>query len=328
MKRILIVDVNPERLKTISGVIEKESGLCEVYTAQDGNEAVDIIHKTNLDLVITGLEIHGMDVFELLTFINTDFPHIKVIIMADRKSKLVTARIKEMGGVVFSENKMDLNTLSRRVFTDLQIDIGGKIQGISLPSFLQMLELEGKSCNLSVVSGSKKGFLYLLDGKLIAAKTGKLSGKEAALEIIGWDQVLIEIDYSPSNVKQQFDVPLMRILLESRRRIDEKRSQGNQKRAHDRYECLVAVDYDIEDWAYQSNIKNISLGGAFIEVNQPVRLGEEIVLTLTTGNPARTCNITGTIMRRDGKGIGVKFNELSLLQMAMVEMIIKNKEEN
>lgn len=326
MKNVLIVDVDPEKLKIISDVIENKTTMCQVYTAQDGIDAVDIINTFDLHLVITSLEIPGVDGFELLAFLSSEHPKIKVIVMTSTKSKMVKAQIIDMGGAVVSGGKPDLSTLTKRIFTELQIDSGGKVQGISLPSFLQMMELEGKTCTLSIVSGNKKGFLYFFNGNLIAAKNGKMNGKDAALEIIGWDQVVIEIDYSRCNIKQELKIPLMSLLLESRRMLDEKQNKGVQKRAHERYECLVSVDYDIDDWAYQSYIKNISIGGAFIEMNHPVKMGEEIVLTFTSDDPPRICNITGTVVRRDGKGIGVKFSELSLLQKDMIDMIIKNKE--
>ena len=97
MKNILIVEVNPEKLKALSTVIENKSGMCAVHTAQDGIEAVDIINRTPLDLVITSLEIPGVDGFELLTFLASDFPHVKTIIMTSTKSQMVTAKIKELG---------------------------------------------------------------------------------------------------------------------------------------------------------------------------------------------------------------------------------------
>ncbi len=138
---------------------------------------------------------------------------------------------------------------------------------------------------------------------------------------------MIEIGYSRCPVEKEIDTPVISILLESQRIQDEQNYKGIQKREHERFECLVAIDYDIDDWAYRSNIKNISISGAFIEVNHPVTIGKKIVLTFSTGTPPKSCNILGTIMRRVGKGIGIMFDDLSNTQREMVEMVIKNKEK-
>ena len=49
-------------------------------------------------------------------------------------------------------------------------DVGGQIHGISLPSFLQMSEMEGATYSLKVTSGNRSGYLYLDGGSLIAAQ--------------------------------------------------------------------------------------------------------------------------------------------------------------
>lgn len=325
MKTILIVDSDAGKIKELAKIIEKRTGMCHIHLAQDGIEAVNIIDNHKLDLVLTSVDIPGIDGLELLTYIGKDYPDVKVIVMVSERSKIVSAQIKKLGGAVFPENTVTLSNIANRVFADLQFESGGKIQGISLPSFLQMIELEGKTCTLAILSGEKKGYLYFFEGTFIAAKTGEITGKAAALEILGWEHIVIEIDYSALNVNQQVNMPLMSLLLESRRMLDEKGIRGHQQRAHERYDCVVSVDYDIDDWAYISYLRNISEGGAYIEMNQPVKLGEEIILTFSTENPPRSCNISGTVVRRDERGVGVKFNELSLLQREMIDLVIKSK---
>ena len=323
MKNVLIVDVDPEKLKNISRAIEKKTGFCRIFTAQDGLEAVDIIEHHRLNLVITRIEIPGVDGFEILAYLSKHYPHVKVIVMTSSKSQLAAGRIQQLGGTLYADSPADMEGLNSIIFAELQIDLGGRVHGISLPSFLQMMELEGKSCKLLVTSGHKSGILYFFNGSLIAATCEQISGKEAALNILGWDQITIEIDYSAFHVKNKISGSLMSLLLESRRQVDESRTTGSQKRSHERHKCLVSVDYDLGDWSYRSYIKNISLGGAYIEMSHPVKVGEEIMLTLTSPPPVKTCHITAVVVRRDRNGVGVKFNELSLLQKEMIDMILR-----
>ena len=102
---------------------------------------------------------------------------------------------------------------------------GGNLLGISVPSLLQMIESEQKSCTLRVTSQEKKGYLYIKDGELIAAETDRLSKENAVYEIISWDEPVIEIkDTIPVKEKEIFQ-PLMSVLMEGFRLRDEKLSE-------------------------------------------------------------------------------------------------------
>lgn len=67
--------------------------------------------------------------------------------------------------------------------------VGTSIDGISMASFLQLLEMERKSCTLVVTRGNKKGHLYFQEGQLIDAEYVGIFGLEAAYVILSWDSV-------------------------------------------------------------------------------------------------------------------------------------------
>ena len=115
----------------------------------------------------------------------------------------------------------------------------------------------------------------------------------------------------------------MNLLLESHKTQDEKRVKKDEQRQHPRFECLVDVDFDISEWSYDGVVKNISFGGVYIETHHPVTIDSEINLTLTSMDDERHCNIRGTVVRRDAKGIGVQFHELSLYQQKVVKSYLK-----
>jgi hypothetical protein len=98
----------------------------------------------------------------------------------------------------------------------------GKLLGISLPSFLQMIESEQKSCTLRVTYQGKTGYLYIKNGKLIAAEADSLSKEKAAYEIIVWDEPVIEIKDTFPAKEKEISQPLMAILMEAYRLRDEK----------------------------------------------------------------------------------------------------------
>jgi len=123
------------------------------------------------------------------------------------------------------EDVRGLETLVNKFLSKKKIetvsDVGGQIHGISLPSFLQMSEMEGATYTLKVTSGSRNGHLYLSDGSLIAARYGDYSGNDAAYRIIGWDNAAIQIQAAEPDRKREIHDPLMHVMMESLKIKDE-----------------------------------------------------------------------------------------------------------
>jgi len=99
--------------------------------------------------------------------------------------------------------------------------LSGRLQGVSLPSFLQMSEMEGSTCTLKIRSGQEVGTMHILEGKLIDAETKNLRHKEAAYAILCWDNTEIEILKSSGRKKNEIGLPLMHILMEALKKKDE-----------------------------------------------------------------------------------------------------------
>ncbi len=115
-------------------------------------------------------------------------------------------------------------TLSHSSFQKMDTHVGGQIHGISIPSFLQMAEMEQASFCLHVVSGDFKGRLFLQDGVLLDAETDELAGCQAAYRIISMENASIEIYPAEENRADNIHQPLMHVLMESLKIKDEKTS--------------------------------------------------------------------------------------------------------
>ena len=122
-----------------------------------------------------------------------------------------------------------LGTLVQKFLSQKKIetiaDVGGQIHGISLPSFLQMSEMEGATYALKVTSGSRTGHLYLDGGSLIAAQLEGLAGNEAAYRIISWEHAAIQIEAADPDQVREIHDPLMQVMMESLKIKDEAGDQ-------------------------------------------------------------------------------------------------------
>jgi hypothetical protein len=127
-------------------------------------------------------------------------------------------------GTVDEESLRQLlnKALSQAAIEQAGEGVGGRLQGISLPSFLQMSEMEGSSFTLKVFSGQRRGVLYVREGNLIAAETRGIKGREAAYRIISWEKVAIQITDADPEVDDEIQQPLMHVLMESLKIKDEQ----------------------------------------------------------------------------------------------------------
>ena len=144
-----------------------------------------------------------------------------------RKVNVITVHLGLHNPVILDEDYSKIRmlvteTITQRVSEEMEDGMAGQVTGISLPSFLQMSEMEGSTCSLRIRSADKTGMLHLLDGTLIDAETDELKHKEAAYEVIAWDNPSIEILKAVGRTKNEIQVPLMHLLMDSLRIKDQK----------------------------------------------------------------------------------------------------------
>lgn len=324
MKNILIVDNDPIMLYTLGGLLKSHINVLRILSAVSMRSALKILESKEVHLLITGMHMSEMDTFKLLSLFESDYPEIKAIVITHNASSMFRNNIKQMPAVIAFNQAIEISLLTKRILTELQIDFGGQLRGITITSILQMLELEELSCTLLVTAKGKVGTIYIARGKPTAAKMGWLMGKPAILQILTWQNVLIDIDYVPRDVPQEIDMSLMNLLLESGQIMDEKRSQRFNMRKHIRYDCLVGVEYNISNWNYQCYMRDISEGGAYIETEQPVRVGQQLMVSLFSPALEQSSDINGEVVRRDTKGFGVRFGELTLKQKQVIRSLIES----
>ena len=246
------------------------------------------------------------------------------MVLTDVVSSTLKSKIDQVGVSAYLEEPINMDALTELLLAELKIAYGGRIRDISLSSFTQMLELEGNSCVLRVRGGHETGELFFSKGELVAAKLGEVSGKKAAVDILGWPKTLIDIDFAPFEKEREINIPLMSLLLESHKAEDERQVKNAEMRQHQRYDCHITVEFDISDWSYEGIINDISLGGVYIETHHPVTVGSEIMLAMTSLDDWRHCTIKGTVVRRDAKGVGVVFQGLSLYQQQVIQSYLKS----
>ncbi|MGD9214793.1 MAG: response regulator [Desulfobacteraceae bacterium] len=94
----------------------------------------------------------------------------------------------------------------------------GYVEGFAISSFVQVIELEGKSCNVVVLADGKKGCLFIRNGSIINAKTDSLDGEKAAIEILGWENAQIRLSPPNKKIKRVIESSLTQLAAADSRR--------------------------------------------------------------------------------------------------------------
>ena len=234
MKNVLIVDDEKVFLLSLSDGLKSYSDEFNVLIAFNGKEAVKILNSTKIDLVVTDLKMPEMDGFQLLAYLTRHFPDIPTIVMTAFGTPDMEAKLLTMGATQYLEKPLDFDVLADNIRQYVaRDDSQGHIKGITLGTFLQFLEMEGKTCTLTVTSNERIGSLYFLEGELINAKTETSEGEQAAYEIIGWDETEIEINYLCKNKTKTITSPLSFVLMESCKIKDEVPKQLEEQETKD-----------------------------------------------------------------------------------------------
>lgn len=226
MKNVLIVDDEEQLLLTMQAGFESFKDRFEIMTARNGIQASEILAATRIDLVVTDLKMPEMDGFALLAFLKNNFPDIPAIVMTAFATPDIEARLDQAGIIRMLEKPVDFEELIQLITDQLEKgQTGGVLTGISLQSFLQLIEMEQNTCLMEVSSPQCKqqGLLYFNKGVLYDAVYDKLIAEEAVYAMIAVDDVKISFRPLPSKkMKRRIKASLMTLIMEGVRRKDER----------------------------------------------------------------------------------------------------------
>ncbi|CAK8714274.1 Response regulatory domain-containing protein [Candidatus Electrothrix laxa] len=222
-QQVLIVDDEPELLLSISSGFENNARF-QLTTAHNGKEALDILLRIPMDLVVTDLRMPVMDGVELLAAMTESFPKVPNIVMTAFGTPVIEQQLKKAGTMEVLEKPLDIDALEQAInrALDLHEHRNDGLAGISLANFLQIVAMEQKTAALKVAHlNGKTGYLFFVEGKLIDAKYDNIIAEEAVLEMLVWENVRLSMTkLSPPLPKPKIQSELMSLLLEAAHRKD------------------------------------------------------------------------------------------------------------
>lgn len=249
MYDILIVDDDLFALALLEEQLKSYGDFFTPVYASNGREAVEILGQEDISLLVTDLIMPGdISGWDLIDYIENFHPHIPIVVITgcvdEEKIEQLRPRVRQI-----LMKPIKVRQLVRIVTGILNEDItSGSLKGISVGAFLQLLEIDGRTCLLEIGNSPKnKGLLYVNGGKLYDAEYEGLRGEQAAQKIIAMDNVQFQIKALPKiEIRQQIKTDLMSIIMESMKQKDEELDSEDMAKAEEE-DCCSLCGVDMEE---------------------------------------------------------------------------------
>lgn len=111
--RVLLVDDENDFLATLASRLELRD--LKVSTATRGEEALEVMSESDVDVVVLDLSMPGMDGLETLKRIKERVPESEVIILTGHGSIRAGVEAMKLGAEDFMEKPVDINQLLEKI---------------------------------------------------------------------------------------------------------------------------------------------------------------------------------------------------------------------
>ncbi len=224
IKNVLIVDDDKEMLLALKEGFKRYQESFAVLLAEDGLQALEKLKANVISLVVTDLKMPRMDGFELLAHVMEHYPDIPVIMITGYSTPEMELLARQGGAVGYISKPFLIENLARQILATLRKESeGGTLHNVSSGMFLQLIEMEQKTCTIRLEdkSSGEKGILFFREGVLLDSRVNNLKGESAAYKIFAWDEVNLSIQNGCALTENKIRKDLQNIILEAMRQKDE-----------------------------------------------------------------------------------------------------------
>jgi CheY-like chemotaxis protein len=239
-KIILLVEDEKSLLESMRIWLRDNPAGFSVIVASDGAEGLAQVELYRPELVVSDVHMPVKDGFELLLDCRQAYPGIRFILMSAYGTRDMEIQSRRYGVFRFLHKPVDLAHLEGTIVEVLSestaLTTGGFLQGISIPGFVQLLNMERQSLVLSIRGpGGKEGRIHLIDGEIIHAVTGGLKGDAAAEALLGWEQADMFISRDVPKADRTITQRLQFLVMNAMRVKDERARDDNNIRSFENW---------------------------------------------------------------------------------------------
>ncbi|MDA8137845.1 MAG: response regulator [Desulfobacteraceae bacterium] len=200
MDKVLIADEDAQLLMILADSLDKYRSDFEVITVTNGLEAILALQKETYAAVITEIRMPKVNGLVLMGYLAKNYQDTACVVMTDVCSEALKHRLAGES-IQYIEKPFKIQQLAEIILSvlDRKETFGGKLKGVSVAGFLNLVESERLSCVCEVSSPKMgKGYLIFRNGVLYNAKQGDITGEAAARKLLGLKEPVIKYASLPN----------------------------------------------------------------------------------------------------------------------------------
>lgn len=118
---VLVVDDSEGQRRLLEKIVEKIAA--HPIGVESGEDALEVIRKTPVDLILLDIKLEGIDGFEVCKRIRKSHRHIPIIFITGYSSKEYLMKCFEIGGQDFIAKPVDMEELAVRMLAQIKTKI-------------------------------------------------------------------------------------------------------------------------------------------------------------------------------------------------------------
>jgi response regulator RpfG family c-di-GMP phosphodiesterase len=239
--KVLLVDDNPMVLNMLQQAL---ASMAEVKVSNDGPDALLKAVDDPPDLLVSDYRMPGMDGHQLLEKLKSrpNTASVSVILLATKSDisermsaqdpvddyvekpfflKEATHRIKKV------IDKIALEKMAKSASGDGVLR--GSLSQMNVIDLVQSLEMGRKSCLLTLTNEHDRCEMYFMEGQVVHATYGSLSGDEAVFKVLRWTGGNFQVDFEGKTEQRSTSLNTQGLLMEGLRLLDESQRDATEE---------------------------------------------------------------------------------------------------
>ncbi len=217
MKKVLIAEDDAGQRMLMYEYLQKYRDQFDVLFANDGLEAMEMLRREPISLLVTDLKMPRVEGLVLLAYVSRNFPELPCIAMTSLRIPHLKRKLQQ-DVLYYLEKPFGQDRFCEAIVSALNREtLEASVEGISVGSFLQLIGMELKTCICEILlPDDDKGFFYFKDGDLYDASFRDLTGEAAAQGMIRAERAVINIRTLPvTEIERRIQRDLTGIILDA-----------------------------------------------------------------------------------------------------------------
>lgn len=192
-KKFLFVDDDPNFLDVVQNLFSQMAkGSWEISTAQNHSQALEVLRQGHIDVVLLDLDMPVMDGLQFLKLLGRTHPGQQTAILSGMADEGARKACEQSGAALCLKKPVDSAGFAT-VFSAIdalaeaapQEGFRGVMRRMGIQEVLQMECLARKSSILEIFTGRVRGRIFIFEGAIVHAESGKLQGEVALYGLLG-----------------------------------------------------------------------------------------------------------------------------------------------